>query len=166
MRNPLVAAAMASLALAPGLASAAPPEAPSLVDQFTAGRACRVHADNPDIVWLETIGSVDGVRPEKLSDELMVVLTTLQKMMEETGSRREDMLELRVTTTSDAYRREVAQMVARIPELDGLPFSYRVVDGFSVKWARVGLDAVLRNPQAGATITAKYGSNPGPACGI
>lgn len=157
---------MAGLMLASGAASAAPPETPSLIDRFTAGDACRIHADDPDLVWLETVGSVDGVRHDKLADELLVVLTTLQEMMEGTGSRREDMLELRVTTTSDAYRREVAQMIAQTPELDGLPLSYRVVDGFSVKWARVGVDAVLRNPKARSAVATKYGSASGSDCGV
>ena len=106
------------------------------------------------------------MRHDKLADELLVVLTTLQEMMEGTGSRREDMLELRVTTTSDAYRREVAQMIAQTPELDGLPLSYRVVDGFSVKWARVGVDAVLRNPKARSAVATKYGSASGSDCGV
>lgn len=166
MRKLGIAFAVAGLMLAPMSAGAAPPETPSLIDRFTAGDACRIHADNPDLVWLETVGSVDGARHDKLADELFVVLTTLQEMMKDTGSRREDMLEVRVSTTGDAYRNEVAQLISQTPELDGIPFSYRVVDGFTVKWARVGVDAVLRNPKASSAVTAKYGSLPRSDCGV
>lgn len=164
IRKSRVALALAAMSVAPVAAFAAPPAELSLVDRFIAGEACRLHASDPNLVWLETVGSVDGIRREKLTDELLVVLATLQDMMSETHSTREDILELRITTTSDAYKRDVAQAIARTPELAGIPFTYRVVDGFDVKWARVGADAVLRNPKANAAVTTKHASGFGPDC--
>ncbi len=146
------------------LAQAAMAAPPTLIDAFNAGRACSIHRDNPEVVWLQTVGSVNGERHEQLADELSVALHTLQDMMEESGTGREDILELRISTTSEAYSRQVSLLIDASPELAGIPFTYRVVDGFTVRWARVGIDAVLQNPKAKGVIAAKYGSNVGSRC--
>jgi hypothetical protein len=157
-----------ALCLANGLvlvgASMAAPPAPSYVDAFKSGRQCETFRAHPEFVWLETIGSEKGIRHERLADELMASLGTLQEMMGDAGATREEIVELRISATSEAYRREVAALISATPELSGLPFTYEVVDGFTVKWARVGVDAVLSSADAIETIARKYGVNVGPDC--
>lgn len=141
--------------LAAGPVLAAP--SGSIIDQFEASGPAATFAMYPDLARFTTAGSPDGKAFASLSDEAAAAINRAQTMMSEVDTGWSEVIELRVLTTSEADRAEVAALVAADPRLAALPVSYRVVDQLSAPRAKVGLDVLVRSSAAVAASAHRYG---------
>ena len=152
--NGIVLSIATLLAAGPALAEPAAP----IIDRFEATGPVVAFTMYPDLARFTTTGSPDGKVFTSLSEETTAAITRVQGMMGDVDTGWSEVIELRVLTTTEADRAEVAALIAADPRLAALPVSYRVVGQLAATRAKVGLDVVVISPAATAATVRKYGS--------
>ncbi len=141
--------------LASGPALAAPTA--SIIDQFETSGPAATFAMYPDLARFTTVGSPGGKVYTSLPEETSDAVARVQAMMSDVNTSWSEVIEVRVLTTSEADRAEVAALIAADPRLAALPVSYRVDGQLSAPRAKVGLDVLARSKAAVEATARRYG---------